>query len=167
LVEDAALHHARAVVVLHGRLRNADVYYRSAMGAQAAAGDAGKATIMVVPQFLAEVDIERWHLPSDMLRWSLEGRGGGEPALGPIPVSSFDALDAILLRLADRNIFPNLMQVVVAGHSGGGQVVRRWRGHPDISAYWRALCRRQSLLLRLFRRGAAGAADRSVLPGLQ
>jgi hypothetical protein len=56
LVEDAALHHARAVVVLHGRLRNADVYYRSAMAAQAAAGDAGKATIMVVPQFLAEVD---------------------------------------------------------------------------------------------------------------
>lgn len=50
----------RAVVVLHGRLRNADVYYRSALTAQAAAGDAGKATIMIVPQFLAEVDIEHW-----------------------------------------------------------------------------------------------------------
>ena len=116
----------RAVLVLHGRLRNADVYYRSALSAQAAAGNAGKATIMIVPQFLAEVDIERWHLPPDMLRWSLEGWEGGEPALGPTSASSFDALDAILARVADRNIFPNLKQVVVAGHSGGGQVVQRY-----------------------------------------
>jgi pimeloyl-ACP methyl ester carboxylesterase len=132
----------RAVVVLHGRLRNADVYYRSALTAQAAAGNAGKSTIMIVPQFLAEVDIERWHLPPDALRWSLEGWEGGEPALGPTPASSFDALDAILARLADRNIFPNLKQVVVAGHSGGGQVVQRYaiatqgegRSPPRISA---------------------------------
>jgi pimeloyl-ACP methyl ester carboxylesterase len=116
----------RAVLVLHGRLRNADVYYRSAQTAQAAAGDAGKSTIMIVPQFLAEVDIEGWQLPSDTLRWSLEGWEGGEPALGPTPASSFDALDAILARLADRQIFPNLQQVVVAGHSGGGQVVQRY-----------------------------------------
>jgi pimeloyl-ACP methyl ester carboxylesterase len=116
----------RAVLVLHGRLRNAGVYYRSAQAAQAAAGKAGKATIIIVPQFLAEVDVEHWHLPPDTLRWSLEGWEGGEPALGPTPASSFDALDAILARLADRNIFPNLKQVVVAGHSGGGQVVQRY-----------------------------------------
>jgi pimeloyl-ACP methyl ester carboxylesterase len=116
----------RAVLVLHGRLRNADVYYRSAETAQAAAGEAGKSAIMIVPQFLAEVDIEGWHLPVDTLRWTLEGWEGGEPALGPTPASSFEALDAILARLADRNIFPNLKQVVVAGHSGGGQVVQRY-----------------------------------------
>ncbi|HEY7842940.1 MAG TPA: alpha/beta hydrolase [Bradyrhizobium sp.] len=116
----------RAVLVLHGRLRNADVYFRSARTAQAAAGDVGKSTIMIVPQFLAEVDIEGWHLPPDTLRWTLEGWEGGEPALGPTPASSFDALDAILARLADRKLFPNLKQVVVAGHSGGGQVVQRY-----------------------------------------
>jgi pimeloyl-ACP methyl ester carboxylesterase len=116
----------RAVLVLHGRLRNADVYYRSALTAQAAAGEAGKSAIMIIPQFLAEVDIEGWHLPPDTLRWSLEGWEGGGPALGPTPTSSFEALDAILARLADRSIFPNLKQVVVAGHSGGGQVVQRY-----------------------------------------
>jgi pimeloyl-ACP methyl ester carboxylesterase len=134
----------RAVVVLHGRLRNADVYYRSALAAQAAAGDAGKTTIMIVPQFLAEVDIERWHLPPDTLRWSLEGWEGGESALGPTPVSSFDALDAILLRLADQNIFPNLKQVVVAGHSGGGQVVQRYA----IAALDEPACRAHSGVMR-------------------
>ncbi len=116
----------RAVIVLHGRLRNADVYYRSAQTAQAAAGAAGQAAIMIVPQFLAGIDVEAHKLPPDTLRWSLEGWEGGDPAQGPTPASSFDALDAILAKLADRNLFPNLQQVVVAGHSGGGQVVQRY-----------------------------------------
>lgn len=51
---------------------------------------------------------------------------GGEPAHGPAPVSSFEAIDAILTRLADRTLFPHLKTVVVAGHSGGGQVVERY-----------------------------------------
>jgi pimeloyl-ACP methyl ester carboxylesterase len=116
----------RAIIVLHGRLRNADVYYRSAKTAQAAAGDEGKATLMIVPQFLAEIDIEAHKLPPDTLRWSLEGWEGGDAALAPNPASSFEALDAILAKLADRRIFPNLKQVVVAGHSGGGQVAQRY-----------------------------------------
>ncbi len=116
----------RAVVVLHGRLRNADVYFRSAKTAQAAAGEVGNATLMIVPQFLAGVDIDAYHLPADTLRWTLEGWEGGDAALAPAPASSFDALDAILARLADQRLFPNLKQVVVAGHSGGGQVVQRY-----------------------------------------
>ena len=116
----------RAVIVLHGRLRNADVYYKSAKTAQAAAGDDGKAAIMIVPQFLAQIDIDEHKLPDDTLRWSLEGWEGGDAALAPNPVSSFEALDAILAKLADRRIFPNLKQVVVAGHPGGGQVAQRY-----------------------------------------
>ena len=116
----------RAVLVLHGRLRDADVYFRSALTAQAAAGPAGAATLMIVPQFLAQVDIDAYHLPADTLRWSLEGWEGGDPALGPVPASSFEALDAILARLGDRHLFPDLQEVVVAGHSGGAQVVQRY-----------------------------------------
>jgi pimeloyl-ACP methyl ester carboxylesterase len=116
----------RAVLVLHGRLRDANVYFRSAKTAQAAAGDVGKAAIMIVPQFLAGIDIDAHQLPPDTLRWTLEGWEGGDAAVGPAPASSFDALDAILAKLADRKIFPNLKQVVVAGHSGGAQVVQRY-----------------------------------------
>jgi pimeloyl-ACP methyl ester carboxylesterase len=116
----------RAVLVLHGRLRNADVYFKSAKTAQAAAGEAGKTTIMIVPQFLAGIDVDAYHLPADTLRWTLEGWEGGDPAIAPSPASSFEALDAILARLADRRLFPNLRQVVVAGHSGGAQVVQRY-----------------------------------------
>ena len=58
---------------------------------------------------------------------------GGEPAVGPAGLSSFDAIDAIVARLADRSLFPKLTQVVIAGHSGGGQVVQRYAvvGHAD------------------------------------
>ncbi len=123
----------RAVVILHGRLRNADVYYRSARTAQAAAGAAGQATIMIVPQFLSEVDVEAHQLPPDTLRWTFEGWEGGDAATGPSPVSSFEAIDAILARLADRRLFPKLTDVVLAGHSGGGQVVQRYAiaGHGE------------------------------------
>ncbi|OKO77381.1 alpha/beta hydrolase [Bradyrhizobium sp. AS23.2] len=117
---------SRAIIVLHGRLRNADEYYMSAHTAQVAAGDDGKSALMIVPQFLAEIDIEAHKLSADTLRWSLEGWEGGDAALAPNPVSSFEALDAILAKLSDRRIFPNLKQVVVAGHSGGGQVAQRY-----------------------------------------
>ena len=116
----------RAVIVLHGLLRNADVYFHSALKAQAAAGDAGATALMIAPQFLAEGDVEAFHLPPETLRWTWTSWQGGEPAKGPAPTSSFAALDAILVHLADRTLFPNLRQVVVAGHSGGGQVVQRY-----------------------------------------
>ena len=117
----------RAVLVLHGRLRNADVYFRSALTAQAAAGDAGKTTLMIVPQFLAEVDVDAYHLPADTLRWTLEGWEGGDPALAPTPRP-----------VRSRRWTPSWpdwriescseisRQVVVAGHSGGAQVVQRY-----------------------------------------
>lgn len=118
---------ARAVVVIHGRVRNADVYERSAETALAAAGaDAARDTLLVTPQFLADPDIPAHDLPPDTLRWTVEGWMGGEPATAPAPVSSFEALDAILARLSDRALFPNLAQIVVAGHSGGGQVAQRY-----------------------------------------
>lgn len=116
----------RAVLVIHGRLRNADVYWRSAKAAAAAAGPAAGTTLLIVPQFLASIDIGARALNPDTLHWSQEGWMGGEPAQGPAPLSSFDALDAIVARLVDRARFPNLREIVVAGHSGGAQVVQRY-----------------------------------------
>jgi pimeloyl-ACP methyl ester carboxylesterase len=117
---------SRAVIILHGYRRDADVYFQYAMRARAAAGEAGRTTLVIAPQFLAGIDIETFGLPPDTLRWTARGWEAGDPALGPEPVSSFDALDAILARLADRRLFPALKQVIVAGHSGGAQVAQRY-----------------------------------------
>jgi hypothetical protein len=114
----------RALVIFHGKLRNADVYNQSGLDAIKAAGEAGKETLLVTPQFLQKIDTDEHHLASDVLRWAPEAWMAGDNALnGP---SSFDAIDAILTYLANRTMFPNLKTVVLAGHSGGGQVMQRY-----------------------------------------
>src|SRR5690349_6902072 len=79
----------RAVIVVHGLQRNADNYFATAKRAQAAAGDAGRGTLMIVPQFLTQIDIDAHRLPADTLRWSRGGWESGAPARGPTPTSSF------------------------------------------------------------------------------
>ncbi|WP_145009240.1 alpha/beta hydrolase [Pseudomonas oryzihabitans] len=115
----------RALVIVHGRLRNAATYFRSGETATQAAG-ASADTLVIAPQFLNDQDVKRHQLPDDLLRWQGNAWMGGEPALGPRPLSSFAVFDALLARLADRHLLPNLQEVVIAGHSGGGQVVQRY-----------------------------------------
>ncbi|CAE6921370.1 hypothetical protein R69927_06583 [Paraburkholderia domus] len=116
----------RAVIVIHGRLRNADVYFRTAQNARDAAHADADSTLLIAPQFLATLDTRGHDEPADLLRWKGDAWMGGEAARAPLPVSSYEVLDAIVTRLADRKLFPNLQHVVFAGHSGGGQVVQRY-----------------------------------------
>jgi len=116
----------RAIVTVHGILRNADTYRTIAEAARAASGVDLESVLLVEPQFLDEVDAAAQHLPAETLRWAGTNWEGGDDAVGPAPISSFAALDAILARLADRASFPALKTVVVAGHSGGGQLVQRY-----------------------------------------
>jgi pimeloyl-ACP methyl ester carboxylesterase len=114
-----------ALVVFHGKARDADVYNHSGVEAIEDAGAAGNATLLVTPQFLGQVDIQAFHLGPGILRWAPEEWMGGANALNA-PLSSFDAIDTILAMLADRKLFPNLQTVVLAGHSAGGQLVQRY-----------------------------------------
>jgi hypothetical protein len=121
----------RVVITVHGYERNAADYARN-MLALAPPAD----TLVVAPQFLAPEDIAAHQLPDTILRWDREVWAGGDPADGPAPVSAFDALDAILAKLGDRAIFPNLSHIVLAGFSAGGQVVQRYaivgKGEPAL-----------------------------------
>ncbi len=116
----------RAVVVVHGLARDADNYLASTVRAMEAAGMAGQGSLIVVPQFLADEDIAAHGLPPAMLHWYWDDWSGGAAAHGPIPLSSFAVIDAVLARLADRRAFPALASVVVMGYSAGGQVVQRY-----------------------------------------
>ena len=117
----------RVVLVIHGVDRNASNYFATARDALAlAGGDDARHTVLLVPQFLTETDARSHDLGPEVLRWHGARWEGGLPAEAPVPVSSFAALDAILARLADSSAFPALRQVVIAGHSGGGQIVQRY-----------------------------------------
>jgi hypothetical protein len=130
----------RLLVVVHGALRDADRYYEHATEAADAAGDASSFALIVAPQFLADVDhAARAAAPADTLYWGVEGWKGGEPALGPAQISSFTAMDCLLLELIAPGRLRDCRKlvVVIAGNSAGGQFVNRYAAvgrAPDVLA---------------------------------
>jgi pimeloyl-ACP methyl ester carboxylesterase len=119
-LRDTLPHVQGILIMLHGRLRNAEVYYRTAM--EAVAQRSG--WLVVAPQFLAEVDVAAHDLPARTLYWSFTGWMGGDAAKAPSGLSTFAVLDVLLTRLSSRA--PALRRLVVAGHSGGAQMVQRY-----------------------------------------
>lgn len=127
---------SRVIIVVHGLLRDADVYEAGGEAALRAAGSLSAQTIVLTPQFLADFDIPAHNLPANTLGWNWETWLGGEPALRPAPLSAFDVFDAMIARLSDRTRFPRLREIVLAGHSAGGQLVQRYAvvGYPHPNA---------------------------------
>ena len=115
----------RAVIVVHGRLRDADKYFDLALRA-AKASDAMGDTLLIAPQILTTADAARHNLEPAIARWKGEAWLAGDISKSPFSLSSFDVLDGIIAQLADRTRFPNLERIVVVGHSAGAQFVQRY-----------------------------------------
>lgn len=116
----------RAAIVFHGKGRNVEGYFSALEHAAHEAGPDAARTLLWAPQFLREEDAEAHHLPKQFLRWHGGSWSAGEPAAGPLPLSSFDVIDAMLATLSNREHFPHLDTVVLIGHSGGGQLLNRY-----------------------------------------
>lgn len=122
----------RAIIVIHGALRNAEGSFTAMQHAMTLAGEAGRHALILAPQFLSEVDAVRYPVPLDIPVWSVDGWKDG--SLSEIRrddstdrrVSSFAVLDALLQTLSNRQHWPALDLVVLAGHSAGGQFVQRY-----------------------------------------
>jgi hypothetical protein len=122
----------RAVIIQHGLSRDAIGYFNGGLRAQAAAGAAAAHTLIIAPRILDTADVRALGLGPEFLRWRHGDWAGGAPAQGPVPASSFAVFDAIIARLAERRLFPDLREIVIAGHSAGGQIVQRYAAveHP-------------------------------------
>lgn len=136
----------RAVIVCHGLRRDPQNYHAGMLIALAKATKSNPEisvdSVAVVAPFFpngndkgkafpydpnGEKQNDRY--PSPALVWSNTAWAGG--AVNQYPphrerVSSFHALDQILQWYGDRSRFPNIQQIVVAGHSLGGQMVHRY-----------------------------------------
>src|SRR4051812_15983624 len=118
----------RALIMVHGTNRNADHYFSTAVTAAFLAG-ALDDSIVISPRIASASGSCKDALAPNEVSWSCTGdswRSGGSAASHP-DLSSFDFVDAILKKLANKAQFPNLRAIVVAGHSAGGQFVARYQ----------------------------------------
>jgi pimeloyl-ACP methyl ester carboxylesterase len=127
----------RVLIIIHGRLRNAETYRQSAERAADQAGQTAN-TLVIAPQFLNETDVATHPVADSVLRWQGNDWMAGGLSTAPFPLSSYAALDEIIARIGDRRQFPDVKHIVIAGHSGGAQVVQRYAllGHaqPELKA---------------------------------
>ncbi|HUY69383.1 MAG TPA: hypothetical protein VMV79_08800, partial [Alphaproteobacteria bacterium] len=136
----------RAVVAIHDLARDAN---KIAATLATLAGAANDHTLIIAPQFPLVSDINQYaaQLPdqgANVARWPLTSADGGWDSGGQsmaLPprggISSFAALDEMLLFFGDKNLFPDLKDVVVAGHGAGADFVLRYAAlgkAPDLLA---------------------------------
>jgi|HubBroStandDraft_4_1064222.scaffolds.fasta_scaffold00011_25 pimeloyl-ACP methyl ester carboxylesterase len=114
----------RALIVVHGVLRDADYYYDTGV---IAANDAHRLdeTLVIAPQFVERSELANQNVSPKTLYWSGLWPGGSD-AIAPAKISTYDVFDAMIARLSDERRFPKLREIVVAGHSAGGQIVQRY-----------------------------------------
>jgi pimeloyl-ACP methyl ester carboxylesterase len=121
-------HIRRALIMIHGTGRNADHYFATATTA-AFLGHALDDTVVIAPRIASAAGNCHDTLAANEVSWSCTGdswRSGGTSASNP-DLTSFDFVDQILKKLANKKVFPNLKAIVVAGHSAGGQFVARYQ----------------------------------------
>ena len=117
----------RLLVMVHGKNRDADRYYSTAMAAAFLANTLDN-TVVVAP-FMASSHPDCGDpITPPQLDFSCVGDSwrAGAAALNNPHLTSFDFVDAILRKAAADNMFPNLRRIVVAGHSAGGQFALRY-----------------------------------------
>ena len=113
----------RALIMVHGAGRNADHYFETSTAAGFIAGALGN-TVIIAPRYATGND----KVEANEILWPERGenwRSGGMAPANPT-ISSFDFVDELLRKLANKKTFPNLTKIVVAGHSAGGQLATRY-----------------------------------------
>lgn len=126
LLETGNASVTRAIIVVHGSDRNGNDYFERTIAPANAMGLLEE-TLVVAPTFQTSDDGPSKDEPF----WTSGGwkRGHLSSSSGPSPrISSYTAIDRILELLLDNKRFPVLDQIVVTGHSAGGQVAHRFAG---------------------------------------
>ncbi len=119
----------RVIIIIHGHLRNANDYYTHILDAARAVEGASKNIMIIAPHFLTDKDLKNINLKGNILYWSNKGWKQGNLSQNNnllLQISSFSIIDRIIETLSDSAKFPNLKNIVVAGHSAGGQFVNRF-----------------------------------------
>ncbi|PWN36011.1 uncharacterized protein FA14DRAFT_121960 [Meira miltonrushii] len=122
-----------AYIMIHGKLRNGGDYWTTMNNilqesAKANVPGASDSAIVVAPQFFSK-KYNSGEYTSKMLAFAdVNGWQAGDPAIYPpgTKLTSFDALDALVDEFMNQSKYPNLQNITVVGHGGGGQLNQRY-----------------------------------------
>lgn len=122
-----------AFIMMHGRYRNGDHYWTIMNDAvesarKSNAFSSSKEVVVVAPEMYS-TKLNKGQYDNETLAW-----GGGNAwiagAIATHPkgtnLTSMDALDAFLDHFSDKSEFPNLKNITLVGHGGGGQLMNRY-----------------------------------------
>lgn len=116
----------RAMIIIHGAGRNAHDYFSTGMASAFLAGALDN-TLVISPRFTGNNGKAcKDTLAEGEIAWDCGDWKNGFESLNQKGVFSYDVLDALLKKLADPKVFPNLKGIVVSGHSAGGQIAHRY-----------------------------------------
>jgi len=119
----------RVIFSIHSRNFDALQYYDNARNAALQHGTLDE-TLIIAPQ-LFEQKVIPGTPAAGLLFWRVNPfRGSSRAAIGPearkVRVSAFAVLDSIIADIVAGDAFPSLRDIVLVGHSGGGQLVQRY-----------------------------------------
>ena len=122
-----------AYVMFHGRNRDGDKYWSIMNRAlESARKDnypgAPKHAVVVAPQFFS-AKLNEGQFGNSTLAWSdINAWQSGSVAVHPkgTDVSSMDAVDALVDLFSNEKKYPNLKNLTLVGHGGGGQLMNRY-----------------------------------------
>ena len=125
----------RAFIMVHGVQRNGNTYFRTALNSTNLAGRLDD-TLVIAPNFKGNDGSGcRDSVAENELNFPCDGWTDGQAATNA-KMTSFGAIDQLLTLLANKEKFPNLKEIVVAGHSSGAQFAQRYaaanRIDPDL-----------------------------------
>ncbi len=129
----------RVIIAIHDTSRNA----RGMLTILTTlAGPRGDNLLLLAPQFLIPDDVDLFYedvpeiLRGNFVTWPLNGgeifanewESGGLSYATPTQkaVSSFTVMDLILMYLGDKKAFPDLKEIIIAGHGAGANFIERY-----------------------------------------
>ena len=121
-----------AIITIHGHSRNADDYFDKMMSI--VSGQGLKDEVMVVsPKFITlyeqSTDAD-WYWNTTSWKWGLQSYTSNGNN-----VSTFELIDSLLSRLSDKDLFPQLTDILVTGHSSGAAFVHMYSSTKQNNTY--------------------------------
>ena len=118
----------RCIISIHGGSRNAVGSYEYVQDLSISLGE-NNTTMVLAPHFCESDDGQ----PASVLHWTGEEDGDwrkGDNSANFGHVSNYEILDKLIESVVNK--CPNLLNIIVAGHSAGGQVVTRYSSGTQI-----------------------------------